>query len=151
MLPVHSHACSCLKPFNAETRYEDSVYVFEARITEAKLTELMSENIGMWEGDMQSEFVIGNFLIKRSWKGDLLNINGVITHEQSGACGVALIPGNSYLFFIRSEWVDNRSWFSSKKYGAAVLCSTVPTYGDTYKSTINWLENKIEAMPNNAN
>ena len=149
LFPVSSYACSCMKPFDVKARFAGSSHVFNARIIETKLTDFITDEIGLWSGGTPQEYVISKFNIESSWKGDALKLDGIITHENSASCGARLETGMSYVFFIDDEWVDTEPLFSNDRYGVAILCGTVPAYSGVYREVINWLDNKGEISPNN--
>ena len=149
LFPAVSYACSCMNPFDVEKRFEGSSYVFNARVIETRLTGFITNDVGLWDHGIPSEYVISKINIENSWKGAGEELEGIITHESSASCGARLEAGMSYIFFIDDEWVDRKPLFSNNRYGVAILCGTIPTYSDTYRESMNWLDKKGEKSPNN--
>ena len=142
LISMHSVAlaCSCI-PFDANKSYERAIYVFEAYLTKSEIIEVPNQGVAHWEG-MGNYFVTGNFNIVKTWKGNPEQLAGVITHTEGSACGIALIPGNNYLFFIYEEWEQKKLLFD-KKYGVVSWCGS-PFSGNykLYSSTLKWLDKK---------
>ena len=136
-----SFACSCA-PFDPESNFKNATYVFEAYITSSKLVQSINEKVEeRWES-MAGPLVIGEFEVIKSWKGTLKNLNAVITHSQSSACGIPLSPGSSYLFFIYETATDN-GIFTNNIYGIVSRCGSPFVKGHEFvESTRKWLNRK---------
>ena len=133
-------ACSCV-PFEPESNFKKATYVFEAYITSSKLVKSINGKVGPWEG-MGGPLVTGEFEVLKSWKGNPKNLSGVITHTENPACGIALSPGSSYLFFIYETATDS-GIFSKKNYGVVSRCGNPFSRGyKLLESTRKWLNNK---------
>jgi len=134
-----SFACSCV-PFDVSKNYEKALFVFEAFMTKTELINDFNGKVEPWGSS--SSFVIGNFVVSKTWKGNPDILNGVITHNESSACGLTLSASRSYIHFIY-EIATNKGLIYDRDYGVVSLCGG-PYSGDRdlLESIRKWLENK---------
>ena len=109
-------------------------------MTKTELSDINGK-VDPW-GDDRGPYVIGNFNIVKTWKGDPLNIDGVVTHTQSSACGIDLVVAHNYLFFINEKATD-KGIFTNNDYGVVSICGgPYGEYYELYAPTLKWLNNQ---------
>jgi len=134
-----SFACSCA-PFNVDENYQKARYVFEGYVTKSKVIFDVGKS-NPW-GLPRSNIVVANYQVSKSWKGDPNELDGIATQAQSSACGMQLAAGQSYTFFVYSEWVD-KSMFSEERYGVVSFCGSPSMVNyEQYNSTMEWLKSR---------
>lgn len=110
-------ACSCMNLLTEE-KIDRAAYVFRARITSAEWTPTGPES-----GKVKAGFEVLAVL-----KGNPQGLTGLHTVTGLGDCGVPIVIGWEYVFFLTAE-------------GEANSCGgTMPRHGIQFGNTGEWLE-----------
>ncbi len=97
-------ACSCPIRSSIGGHFDRSTYVFTAVVTDVRNIktpdELMrsgSRYMRTWQS--APRMIEGSIRVTASFKGDAASLAAVYTHPDGPTCGLALSPGEEFLFF----------------------------------------------------
>lgn len=114
--------CSC-ENLVTEAQIDRAAYVFRARVTEAELVQAEVEEA---EG-LTREHIRARVDILSVLKGDPASLDGILTPSEGPACGIPIVIGLDYVFFLTEA-------------GVASLCGGTLAKGRSFGNTSNWVE-----------